>query len=1346
MPATAYYYWEDILDLNPDVEARCAKTLDQIRNGQFKSACLKKLKGHNLWSARAGYKERLLFTVIAVAGREYLCFVELSNEHYDDSFIMKNKKALKRFRTSRKGELLQAATWEDADGAGLGNVNHSKGARRAAPLRWFNHHMIELSDEQRNLQSIRVPALISGLAGSGKTSTVLLTLPKLRLIYNEIVCIANTAGLRNDMQRAWNGLPQAMEPGNPVVFLTWLEWAERNGLSLAGKTLVGEQEFKAWYRKQARKIARYHSVEVPFLLDEKKIDNKEQRALHADAEASAIYQELRIACGYDSLAYQALGTRFSLFPQQSAERHFVHELIMPAWEKHCVQSAFIDPSIVALAPEPLDGLLWIEEAQDFSCRQIRDLLRHAGKKLQFIACAGEYQRLNDSLPFIDHLQKMVFEAGTSLSRAVLPGSFRVPTVLEGTVQLLMDWSVRDAGGVQDRDQVRTFKSTLSPHAVPGSAHWFDREEMSSETFGALRAFGANNPEFAVLTCEDYVEEARSVFGDDVLIFTIEAIKGMEFKNGVHYRLLDTLPCERISRLHETEHDTGAGSSNHRPKNRIGNWRNATTYHRLFTAYTRFSERLVVIENSTGNYNTVTLSNALRSTLPSSEPLTLSDAPVDASPRAWAKRVRQFIRRGNHDTALRLFVEKCHGNPEDFAGLVRRLERRVEPVMPQEPVAAPSCSSSSPVSYAPSTSASSSSASSSTMAEPVRRRTKGRRQGAKSVKADAKSMLARLFNPDDSSLAALFTQAPELTLEAEHVLKILTTPINLIPLITLEQFGMQFRKTPHAERSSMMYWVFKNASQGRNRLLNALLEQNPSLIHALGDYCRQLYRTKDICFDDRYADLRHLTLLQKQGGSVGVLLDRISKYAGLPADRHSVFGLIILHIPMVYQKLCISLHMQPLSRWEEHIRLYAPEARSSIGVMIDDMRNRIENSRIRWRKSCRTDNLMQSIRTYFQVGVLNNMYEKIAKNPLATLRDKASHCQEPSVMLDAINYELQNCGKNWFHPVYSVLYAAREGIMEAMPQATLPVSGPRAASSSSSGFFQPAPSARSGIHSAEELYQKLSCLKLMELFVKDESAVARGGTSFFDWLCEPRYPERLEALRAILCGENQELITLFAIVLTKQVLAGHFHPAVLDVQRLAMIVDTAEGAGIIEFYAKILDVSPAELLQAIASYYPPECQPWADLLHQIPEGLWERFVTPVVSRHPRFAEYAHVYERLKGIYSQANRRGRGLIESRTYSLSQRDNTLLALELINGPESKKTPDEKAIIDMLTQQIVAEGDISDEALNGYLVRAREIPKLPRAGMLAGYLRAVTDPVILSRLSDNTPAQPDAATCRLG
>ncbi|QDQ39115.1 hypothetical protein E3226_001190 [Legionella geestiana] len=1343
-----YYYWEDILDLTPEVEEECSKALDQIRNEQTKSAGLEELTGYNLYSVRAGYRKRLLFTVINVGGHDYLKFLELSLNHYEDSRIMKNPKLLKKFRKSRKKTSSETLTWESADDTQLKGVIHSDISEAPAPLRWYNHHLIALTGVQREVQNIAVPALISGLAGSGKTSTVLLSLPKLSTQYNAIVCIANTPLLRNDMQSAWNSLPQAMEPDSRVEFLTWIEWAERSGLNLSGKTLAGESEFKVWYRENVHKIARIarqHGVTPSKLVKAQKTSGTRQHDLQADAEASAIYQEMRIACGYTPEAYQALGTCFSLFSTGSADRQFVHEWLLPAWEKYCARAALVDPSFVQLEPGELDGLLVVEEAQDFSCRQLRDLLRFSGSKLQFIACAGEYQRLNDSLPFVNHLQQMVYEAGTELTRVVLPGSFRVPAVLEGAVQLLIDWSVFDAGGVQDKAQVRTFESTLGPHALPGSAHWFECDKIPADLLQSIRVFGANNPEFAVVTSPDpeHVDEARRVFGEDVFVTTIEAIKGMQFKTGVHYRLLDTPRAEHLCAAREAQQAEGASSSAYRPKNRRGNWQNATTYHRLFTAYTRFSERLIIMEASVGKYKTALLSNALRAKIPERMPLSLTHETVDTSPEAWAKRVRQFIRQGSIDTARRLFIEKCKGRPEEFTTLMARFERRVEPAMPAQPEAQPSSSSSSSSSTSSSSTDAHIVSPSKTPALPsvrpaASRRGKGPKRGMQRMShangTTEKQLLAKLFNPVDSEIAEIINQSDKKNPDLTRIFERLTKPVNLLPWISLEQFGMQFSLEPKAVRSSMMYWVFNYTSIGRSEYLEKLLKESPQLINALADYCRQLHLAKEPMFDARFSDLRYLILLRQKPGLCHKLLQAINTRAGFRKDSDTVIDVSLQHLPLVCHRICSNLYLLPQDEWESYIRAGEEWTLEWVGYLVHVLKERAAHARADWHKCAVSDDVMQQVRKFLGVGQPVGIPPGEDKNsPFLRMHKKARTCTSPLVMMKALNKELKNCGKNWFRPAYVELYVAREGIREAISRPALKASEPRVSSSAVS-FFQGHSGAQSTIQqSGESRYQfpkDASTVTLETLFTPNADALREGRTSFLDWLCAGDSPVCQFTLVRLLTSVNSRLTEAFIEVLRQNVLAGNFDPKYLDVQCLAMIVDTDAGGYLIALFAQQLNVAPAELLQAIAAYYPKACDPWSQLLHFTLESEWNTHVTAGISEQPLYAKYPHVYARLQKLYSLANQRGKGLWDSCASSPFLRDNLLNALAFLKLPDSKISDCDRALVNRLSEQLEAMENTDIEAITALVGELRADPLLHPAGMLAGFIRAFCDHYLLVEL----------------
>ncbi|MGQ3892540.1 hypothetical protein [Legionella sp. CNM-4043-24] len=904
-----FSYWEGILGVSDEVFTECENTFEKIKNGAFKGIKLKKLKGHNLWSARTGSGRargrcRLLFTVIELGGKEYLHFIEKSNDHYRSSKVMRNPKALERFREHAGTQLAATSAasssaddaarsdWEDVKSAERFRALKRHKTRQAIPMQWYADRPMVLDEAQRSGSKLQLPILFTGLPGSGKTSTMLLRLPAIRAYYPRIVCITRSSMLRNDLQSAWNAMPQALDPGGLVEFLTYREWAESCGLDMSTRTEAGEEEFITWYLEHAASFAKRFGYEKrPTLLERPAGRDRDARERHRREKARTVYQEGRIASGcLNKAAYLSLGKRLSILEPESLDRRFVWDIIEQGWLPTLDSRRQVDLSFLRLEPKVCGGVVWADEAQDLSGAQLENIAKFAGPELPLVLCAGDFQRLNDALPFTKPIRNLAYANGRNgnvqMTHISLPGSYRVPLVLEPFMQRIITLAINDLGGLQDKRQVHEFKCSQGRHARPGKAHWLTWETMAEPIRDNLKALATDNPQCVIITHEEYKPEAEARFGEGAMVRTIAEVKGMQFETCILYRYLDTARFAGISEgLSREQSSSSSSTAVHRPKQGLGKWENATAFNRLFTACSRVSETLVLIDSDRPCHPTVALTTVLKQTLPEGSAPEFTRARQVFGAEEWLVCVEQYIRNDNIDHARAIFMRRCHGTNEAFDAFLERCQARVMPVLPKTAPAVPemipeipqvpvAARSSDPVSD------SACSAGPSFFKKGPRAKTSQtviKTAQRTLVDAEARQRALEIFSPGNAERMLEFVSRPDTVSELRSYL---LTPFNVLPFITARQFGMQFSKDPKKQYgTSLLYWFFKLGDRRHHNFLLEILGCNPGLLNELRQLFKKMTLSYDPAYNPGFADLCHAIC------NHGMPLDE-SRVLSLLMDKHS----------------------------------------------------------------------------------------------------------------------------------------------------------------------------------------------------------------------------------------------------------------------------------------------------------------------------------------------------------------------------------------------------------------------------------------------------------------------------
>ena len=156
------------LDTGP-VARRYENVLEQLRQGDFRSAEAKKLRGSGLYRAKLDDKNRLLFKLAEHGGRPWLLILEVVRNHdYAKARFLNGGDF-----TEDDFEPVPAPSAATSPPEALVYVNPS------SPILHFLDKPLSFDEAQRAVFETPLPLIVTGSAGSGKTA---LTLEKLKTI------------------------------------------------------------------------------------------------------------------------------------------------------------------------------------------------------------------------------------------------------------------------------------------------------------------------------------------------------------------------------------------------------------------------------------------------------------------------------------------------------------------------------------------------------------------------------------------------------------------------------------------------------------------------------------------------------------------------------------------------------------------------------------------------------------------------------------------------------------------------------------------------------------------------------------------------------------------------------------------------------------------------------------------------------------------------------------------------------------------------------------------------------------------------------------------------------------
>ena len=349
---------------------RFAKPIEKIRaalaRGDFAAVGLKKLSSTPYWRAKLNDEARLLMQFTPHQGETVCLFLEVIPNHaYEKSRFL-------------RGAAIDGSKIEN----GPDDVapQPEPAARGGLELRWLPPHATEFElldkpivfdDAQEAVRRHKVPLVVVGSAGSGKTAV---TLAKMREATGTVLYVTLSAYLAQTARRLY-GAHGYENPAQDVEFMSFREFVD--SIAVPGGVEVSFAVFSAWLERRRGGL----------------------KGELRQADTHALFEEFRGVLGAPATGpltvadYQALGVRQSLFAAGEA-RAAVHELFQKyvAWLK---DAKLFDLNFVShnwrAKTEALYDFVVVDEVQDFTNVQLALIFDCLKTKDRFLLCGDAHQ-------------------------------------------------------------------------------------------------------------------------------------------------------------------------------------------------------------------------------------------------------------------------------------------------------------------------------------------------------------------------------------------------------------------------------------------------------------------------------------------------------------------------------------------------------------------------------------------------------------------------------------------------------------------------------------------------------------------------------------------------------------------------------------------------------------------------------------------------------------------------------------------------------------------------------------------------------------------------------------------
>lgn len=500
-----YHFFMEILFYNnlqiSKVKKQFDKTINFLKDGDFKSADVKKMNQNGYYRAKLDDTNRLLFSFGRFNDTLYLLVLEvILNHEYEKSRFLNGAK----IDESKLIFVPNEKKIEEIDVLPIGYVN--KNNKKFHLL----DKILSFDDIQNDIISFSTPCIIIGSAGSGKTA---LTLEKLKDLSGKILYTTLSPYLSENAALLYNSFDYE-NSHQEVSFLSFYEYVSTIEIP-AGKE-VDFRAFNNWIAgyKQAFKIK----------------------------DSNKIYEEFKgvltgsiIDKPYLSLTdYMSLGIKQSIFPEDEREKLYTlfEKYIIWLNDSNLFDSNIVSYNLLEKVEQDYDFVV-IDEVQDITNIQLSLLLKSLKNPENFLLCGDSNQIVHPnffswaqvkSLFYKQDIQKGIIK--------VLATNYRnTPEVTKIANQLLLVKNARF--GSIDKESSYLITSNSKHEGI------VEFLENSTAVRTDLNTKTKNSIKFAILVLRTEDKSEAQRYFQSPLVFSIQEAKGLEYENIILYDMISS---------------------------------------------------------------------------------------------------------------------------------------------------------------------------------------------------------------------------------------------------------------------------------------------------------------------------------------------------------------------------------------------------------------------------------------------------------------------------------------------------------------------------------------------------------------------------------------------------------------------------------------------------------------------------------------------------------------------------------------------------------------------------------------------------------------------------------------
>ncbi|WED42862.1 ankyrin repeat domain-containing protein [Legionella cardiaca] len=643
------FYWREIIG-ERDILLTRKKAIEQLLAGEYKSLSLEKLHGISrkilIFSIRVNSDTRLLFT--AYQGKLGL-LGEVDNHDYHKNRFLRDPRLLKMF-LAKLGhrdvdiqlsiDKLHASQFDTKELEQ--QLPETKEKNKFIPLDFYKQDFICLSENQNHAMETKLPAIVYGPAGSGKTCVAFFALldyvnrTALQENSRPVVYVSRSHFLVEEMKLQFMN---AVEPHlhNLALFTTYEE-------------LFAKQEKKCRFAD--------HGLFNTWL--DETLEQQKYKSFKTTLTTELVWHEFRIRSGYTDIEYIDLGDRQSSISKEQKEKRQVICQLYHEYTSHLIRNSYVSSELNPIKfvdENERHPLIFVDEAQDLSYRQLIELYNLAmnGNIAYFL---GDHQILFDGKSRLPFLRQMFYIKNQAVNEHQLPGSYRCAPRIIDLANTLINLKYQVTGGASDKTESQ-IKPANEDNPNRGELYWFGTK---SDQLKVLKEKAKHSTNFVVITSPKYIEEAKEIF-ETPLVFTSEDIKGLEKKTIVIWRPLDS--SDAIKACVKLKERQNTSASSNRAKAGESDESYLPYFNGLITGVTRGLLEVFVVQDF--DHRIRSLYEPLQAVvLQEKQPLqVLTSSTSVATTQEWLDEASTLLRQGNEKQARGIFLDILHRTEEEF---------------------------------------------------------------------------------------------------------------------------------------------------------------------------------------------------------------------------------------------------------------------------------------------------------------------------------------------------------------------------------------------------------------------------------------------------------------------------------------------------------------------------------------------------------------------------------------------------------------------------------------------------------------------------------------------------------